>query len=201
MILKQYKFLIKALLNTGLLNCGNKLYLHNFYFCYIKLCTLKFFIFTFLLMPYLIDANNLAGRLKILNNSGFDQELITLAKSYFVPKNKKAILVFDSSDPLGDRYTEDNITVIYTPRDAIYDNADDKIIELMKGEKKPEDWIVVSDDMRIIDEAQRYDVEVMLARDFARELLPAADVDDEEDEGLDSDTVNYINSELMDEWN
>ena len=152
-------------------------------------------------MPYLIDANNLAGKLKILNNSGFDQELISLIKIYLVSKNKKAILVFDSNDPLGDRYTEDNVTVIYTPRDAVYENADDKIIELMQNEKKPEDWIVVSDDMRIIDEAQKCDIEIMLATDFAKKLAPDLDIDDEDEEELSSDAIDYINSELLDEWN
>jgi len=151
-------------------------------------------------MPYLIDANNLAGKIKILNNPGFDQELISLVKTYFAPRGKKAILVFDSNDPLGDRYTEDNITVIYTPRDAVYENADDKIIELMENEKRPEDWIVVSDDMRIIDEAQRYDIEVMLAGDFAKKLMPEREFDDE-DEELSGENMEVLNSELLDEWN
>jgi len=150
-------------------------------------------------MPYLIDANNLAGKLKILNNPGFDQELIALTKNYFTVKNKKAILIFDSNDPLGDRYSEDNLTIIYTPRDVVYQNADDKIIELMKNEKRPEDWIVITDDMRIIDEAQRYDIEVMLARDFAKEIVPSLEIDDDEDE-LDSAVIDSINNELMDEW-
>ena len=164
-----------------------------FILLYLKLSTIFF-------MPYLIDANNLAGKLKILNNPGFDQELISLAKTYLTPRGKKAILVFDSNDPLGDRYTEDNITVIYTPRDAVYENADDKIIELMENEKKPEDWVVVSDDMRIIDEAQRYDIEVMLAGDFAKKLMPEEEFDDD-DEEFSGESAEALNSELLDEWN
>ena len=150
-------------------------------------------------MPYLIDANNLAGKLKMLSNSGFDQELITMIKIHFASTKKKVILVFDSNDPLGDRYTEDNVTVIYTPRDAVYENADDKIIELMKNEKRPEEWIIVTDDMDIIDEAQRLDVEVTLARDFAKELMPDLDIDDEDE--LNSSEIDTINDELLDEWN
>ena len=152
-------------------------------------------------MPYLIDANNLAGKLRILKNSGFDQELISLVKTYFVPRGKKAILVFDSNDPLGDRYTEDGITVIYTPRDAVYENADDKIIELMENEKRPEDWIVVSDDMRIIDEAQRYDIEAMLASDFAKKLAPELDLDDDDEEVFDESETDSLQRELLEEWN
>ena len=153
-------------------------------------------------MPYLIDANNLAGELKILNNPGFDQELISLAKTYLTPRGKKAILVFDSNDPLGDRYTEDNITVIYTPRDAVYNNADDKIIELMQSEKRPEDWIVITDDMNIIEEARDLDIENISTREFAAELMPVGNLaeDSEEEDELSETEQGEISDELMGEW-
>ncbi len=150
-------------------------------------------------MPYLIDANNLAGKLKLLKQPNFDQLLIDIIKSYFSNRGQKAILVFDSNDPLGDRYAEGNITVIYTPRDAVYDNADDKIIELMKNEKKPEDWVVVSDDLNIIDEAGKLDIEVVLARDFAQKLMPDIEIDDEEE--LSEGEQDAITEELLNEWN
>lgn len=149
-------------------------------------------------MPYLIDANNLAGKLRLLNQPGWDQNLISEIKSYFNERGQKAILVFDSKDPLGDRYTDGQITVIYTPQDAIYENADDKIIELMKNEKSPQDWIIVTDDMHIIDEANKLDIEVFLARDFAKKLMPAAEVEDEE-EFLESEQEEIID-ELIEEW-
>ncbi len=150
-------------------------------------------------MPYLIDANNLAGKLGLLKHSGFDQALIEITREFFNNRNQKAILVFDSSDSLGDRYSDGNITVIYTPKDVVYHNADDKIIELMRNEKKPEDWIVVSDDLKITDEASKLDIEVILARDFAKKLMPDIEIDDEDE--LSESDQNDINRELMDEWN
>jgi len=150
-------------------------------------------------MPYLIDANNLAGKLNLLGSSDWDQELISIIKSYFLERNQKVILVFDSSDPLGDRYSDGNVTIIYTPKDAIYDNADDKIIELMQNEKRPEDWVVVSDDLQITDEAAKLDIEVILARDFARKLAPDIEISD--DDELSEIEENEITNELMEEWN
>ncbi len=150
-------------------------------------------------MPYLIDGNNLAGKLHLLGQLNFDQELIIIIKDFLSLKDKKAILVFDSNDPLGDRYTEDNLTVIYTPRDAVYANADDKIIELMENEKKPQDWIVVSDDMKIIDAAQKLDIDIILATEFAKKLVPGIEVEDEDE--LSESEQNEITDELMDEWN
>jgi len=150
-------------------------------------------------MPYLIDANNLAGKLGILREPDFDQQLVEIMRAYAESADKKVILVFDSSDSLGDRYTEDNVTVIYTPRDAIYENADDKIIELMEQEKKPEDWVVISDDIKILDKADDLGIDSMLARDFAKKLNPEIEVDDENE--LSETEENEITDELMDEWN
>ena len=81
-------------------------------------------------MIYVIDANNLAGKLNILDDENFDKKLISNIKKYFFNKNNSVYLVFDSNDPMGDKYKEDNIAVIYTPRDNYYKGADDKIIEL-----------------------------------------------------------------------
>ena len=153
-------------------------------------------------MPYLIDANNLAGRLKLLREPDFDQTLIELVQDYSASADKKIILVFDSADTLGDRYAEGKVTIIYTPRDAIYNNADDKIIELMQNEKRPEDWIVVTDDMNIIEAARDLDIETVSTREFATKLVPEiglADDSEEEDELSDSEREE-IDDELMGEW-
>ncbi|PIT94098.1 hypothetical protein COU00_00800 [Candidatus Falkowbacteria bacterium CG10_big_fil_rev_8_21_14_0_10_43_11] len=153
-------------------------------------------------MPYLVDANNLAGRLKLLREPDFDQTLIELVQDYGERTGKKFILVFDSNDPLGDRYTEGNVTVIYTPRDAVYNNADDKIIELMQSEKRPEDWIVITDDMNIIEEARDLDIENISTREFAAELMPVGNLaeDSEEEDELSETEQGEISDELMGEW-
>lgn len=150
-------------------------------------------------MPYLIDANNLAGKLGILDESDWDQKLIRMIQDYCEQNNKKVILVFDSSDSLGDRYAIGNVSVIYTPRDAVYSNADDKIIELMKNEKRPEDWVVISDDLRILDEANKLDIKTILARDFAKKLMPPEESPKNEDE-LSANQQKEINDELLEEW-
>ncbi|MEK7068047.1 MAG: NYN domain-containing protein [Patescibacteria group bacterium] len=152
-------------------------------------------------MPYLVDANNLAGRLKLLREPDFDQTLIELIKDYRASTGKKFILVFDSPDPLGDRYTEGDVTVIYTPRDAVYSNADDKIMELMANEKQPQDWTVITDDMNIIEAARDLDIEIISTREFAVELSPAENLaDDSEEDELSDLEQEEITDELTAEW-
>ena len=55
-------------------------------------------------------------------------------------KNHEIILVFDSSDPMGDKYRQENITVVYTPKDNYYKNADDKIIEVTRQKFNTENY-------------------------------------------------------------
>ena len=157
-------------------------------------------------MPYLIDGNNLAGKLGILKEPDWDQTLILILQNYIERMQKKAIVVFDSADPLGDRYSEGDITIIYTPRDAVYDNADDKIMELMNNEKRPEDWVVITDDVKILDEADKLDIKTILATDFAKKLMPSEKLDsdellDEEEVGiLSNEDRQDITDEMMEEW-
>ncbi|RLC38288.1 hypothetical protein DRH27_02655, partial [Candidatus Falkowbacteria bacterium] len=63
-------------------------------------------------MLYIIDANNLAGKLKMLGEENFDKKLRDLIKEYFKKKKSLVILVFDSSDPMGDKITDGNITLV-----------------------------------------------------------------------------------------
>lgn len=152
-------------------------------------------------MAYLVDGNNLAGRLGILKEPGFDAKLIHMMAEFCEENKKNATLVFDSSDILGDRFTEGPVTVIYTPRDAIYENADDKIVELMEAEEVPGGWTVVTDDHYLLDKADDMGAESMLARDFMKNLLPPEEVEllDNEIE-LEEDSKEEINDELMEEW-
>jgi len=85
-------------------------------------------------MQYIIDANNLAGKLKMLGEKNFDKKLRDLIREYYKEKKSRVILVFDSSDPMGDKITDGNITLVYTPKDRYYNGADDKIIELIERE-------------------------------------------------------------------
>ena len=54
-------------------------------------------------MNYLIDANNLAGSLDLLEEDYFDLLLCQRLSEWLGEKQKKIILVFDSLMPMGDR--------------------------------------------------------------------------------------------------
>lgn len=121
-------------------------------------------------MPYLIDANNLAGKLDLLNKDEFDQGLINIIKKYNKKYNKQITLVFEGNDPMGDKVTLDNLIIIYSPRDDYYKSADVKIIELIENETKPEQLVVISDDREIIKAAEDKGCQIKKASYFAQIL-------------------------------
>ena len=71
---------------------------------------------------------------------------------------------------MGDKAVEGNLTIIYSPRDDYYKSADDKIIELINNENKPEQMVVISDDREIIDVAQEAGCQIKKASYFAKIL-------------------------------
>lgn len=81
---------------------------------------------------FIIDANNLVGKMGLLDEKDFDQRLIDVIKEYARPENAY-ILVFDGVDSFGDKYTEGNITIVYAPRDEYCRSADDKIVEILEN--------------------------------------------------------------------
>lgn len=82
-------------------------------------------------MIYIIDANNLAGKLGLLPVKDSGQELIGIVKGFFLDKRIEVFLVFDSLKYMGDRIRDGNLTIIQSPRDKFYSSADDKIVELV----------------------------------------------------------------------
>ena len=121
-------------------------------------------------MPYLIDANNLAGKLDLLDEADFDQKLIKIIKEYIRRYNKKITLVFEGRDPMGDKVAEGNLTIIYSPRDDYYKNADVKIIELIRITEKPEQLVVITDDREILEAAEQAGCQIKKASYFAQIL-------------------------------
>lgn len=121
-------------------------------------------------MPYLIDANNLAGSLKLLEEDDFDQKLIDIIKSYINIYSKKITLVFEGTDSMGDKAVDGNLIIIRVPRDDYYKNADIKIIELINNEEKPEQLVVISDDMEILEAAREAGCPIKKASYFAQIL-------------------------------
>jgi hypothetical protein len=91
-------------------------------------------------MLYIVDANNLAGSLGLLERQDFDTILSALVEDFFAGKQNEAVLVFDPRDSLGDRYRQGNLEIVYTPRDDFYRNADDKVLEIIKNHLADENF-------------------------------------------------------------
>lgn len=154
-------------------------------------------------MINIIDANNLAGKLDLLQEENFDEKLIQLLGQY---KKSKYILVFDGRDSLGDKYTRENITVIYTPKDSFYKSADDKIVELAKKYlHSGEGTKIITDDLEIISKVQKIindqggKIVFEKATLFAEKLNNYLENKGEEKELADDET-DKINQDLLKAW-
>ncbi len=158
-------------------------------------------------MRYIIDGNNLAGKFEILDEPNFDLEIIETIKKYSNEKNKNITLVFDSLDPMGDKYEEEKLTIIYTPRDNYYEGADDKIIEELELYLKTckEEFCVITNDLELIDRvdkvAEKYDanIDIFKTTDFILELNDK-DEDFGDEDQLPPESEDTINKELLGVW-
>jgi len=165
-------------------------------------------------MIYIIDANNLAGKIGILKEKAFDKILINNIHAYFLNKKNEIYLVFDSADPYGDKYKEDNIIIIYAPKNELYRNADDKIINLFQekivSEKIKEEISLITDDNEIIEEVLKISekenkkINIISASSFAEKFIDnndsEIDFDNFEDRGINSRDKENINQALLDFW-
>jgi len=156
-------------------------------------------------MPYIIDANNLAGQLNLLKIKNFDKELIQLIKKWAENKHKKIILVFDSNYFMGDQIVEDNITIIYTPRDNYYHNADDKIIELIEKSHHV-GFTIVTNDIELKQRITRFEksnnlnIKFKSATRFAQILKNSFELNQDK-EIFNEEDKEKINRELLRAWN
>ena len=164
-------------------------------------------------MIYIIDANNLAGKLGILFQDSFDKEMIGIMKDYFVGKKMKIVLVFDSNEPMGDKIVDDNVEIIYTPRDNYYNSADDKILEIAINEINSgagnNQITVVTDDIDLRESVQAaadkkdYSINLIRSTDFAFKILNKKRQEDyvlEDERGLDIEDEDRITKDLMKRW-
>jgi predicted RNA-binding protein with PIN domain len=167
-------------------------------------------VFIKIIMIFIIDANNLAGQLGLLNQKNFDRELITIIKVYLEKRKIKIFLVFDGRDNMGDKFEEGYLTIIYTPRDSYYKSADDKIIELVINLKPgvKDEVRVITDDREIIQEVEKIagnniKIKILKASDFADKLKSSRKefIEDEgDDKNLNDKEIEKINNELLDIW-
>ncbi|MDA3840599.1 MAG: NYN domain-containing protein [Patescibacteria group bacterium] len=159
-------------------------------------------------MYYLIDGNNLAGDLGLLEESDFNEILIDLLKDFLEDNRKKVTLVFDSNSQMGDSYEEDRLKVVYSPRDVHYASADDKIVEIAREEDPDEGIVLVTNDNEIKDEVgiinkeqnRKNEIILVSSSDFKMELGEEEVVSSNGDDELEEDEVAEINDELMSEW-
>jgi hypothetical protein len=158
-------------------------------------------------MPYLVDANNLAGKMNLLGENDFDQKLFLAVSRYANLKNKKIILVFDGYGNVADSGAT---KVIYAKGDYGFESADEKIIDMIRYAKSPEDYIVVSNDHEIINEINKFNeekrskIQIVSASLFAGRMRAVQDstVKDEpiDKDDLSDDEVDKINKELLKIW-
>ena len=152
----------------------------------------------------IIDANNLAGNLGLLDKKNFDHLLIDIIKEYNQDRKQKIFLVFDSTDPMGDKFREDDIIVIYAPRDNYYRNADDKIIELAR-EAEDNHIIIITDDIEIKEKIKKLkldlklDLNLVTATDFVDNLKTSLEEEPDEKD-LGDAQKEKINQELLNIW-
>lgn len=149
-------------------------------------------------MHYVIDANNLAGVLGILDNDDFDLQLTNSVKSFFKDKNIKVDLVFDSSDYFGDWRQDDNLNIFYTSRDEQYNCADDKIVEIVENSiNDKNDIIVVTNDIDLQNRVNS--VKIENSSKFALKLFKKynINVNGIKKCGLSNNDIREINQEIM----
>jgi predicted RNA-binding protein with PIN domain len=160
-------------------------------------------------MHLLIDANNLAGALGLLGQSNFDEKLILILAEYNAGRGNYITLVFDGVDLMGDRYSKNNLTVVYTPRDSYYESADDKIIELAEEHFKisKDELKVITDDIDLKNILSKKNFKegvkfrLVQATDFA-EILMSKKTNEIacDDRNLSEEEMDNINKDLLKIW-
>lgn len=165
------------------------------------------------MFSYIIDANNLAGKLKVLGEEQWQQELIRLTGRYFTRTKKQVFLVFDGGDRWGDKYRYDSIVVIHAPKDDHCSCADDRIVELMDDilYRGGGEVVVVTDDIGIREEVKKRQQrkEAPAKNESASTMavllreheLSSEDSGVDNKGGLENDDMEEINRELRQYWN
>ncbi len=167
-------------------------------------------------MMYIIDANNLAGKIGILEEESFDKILLDTISEHFSNNNCDVFLVFDSSDPMGDKKEEKGIKVIFAPKDGNnYLCADDKILEIVKNNLESFDFkeeiSVVTDDnelkqkiLMLAEETECQDrVHLLACSEMVEKINKSAEgVNDDffEPRELEEQDQEEINEELKEIW-
>jgi len=166
----------------------------------------------YICMIYIIDANNLAGKLKMLGHEDFDMELLFMLEEYNRERQKRFILVFDGQELMGDKREYGKITLVRSPKDKYFESADDMVVELVKVNlgllhmptEPGEQVTVITDDIglrkRVEKIMEQYGKKLFLMRvtEFADKLLTSKT--EEEKEDLSEDEMDKISRDLLAQW-
>lgn len=126
---------------------------------------------------FLIDGNNLIGKIKELRNckDSSRKRLIKMLNLYFSGKGNKVTLYFDGH--LEDNYLLTAGKIEYSGRKA----ADDIIRTDIERAKNPKQLTVISSDYDIINLARVCSCEIIKSEDFAQQLNLKKDTMNETD--------------------
>jgi predicted RNA-binding protein with PIN domain len=146
-------------------------------------------------MPYLIDGHNLIGKLPDISLDDPNDEALLVQKltGFVVRTQQKCVVVFDHGIPGGvSKMSTYGVQVVFA---SAHSNADNVIIDRIAKTKNPKQWIVVSEDNRVLSAAKRHTMQTLKSTQFARMIdrpppPPKPGLDVAEDVHLSEDEVN-----------
>lgn len=151
-------------------------------------------------MTFIIDANNLAGKLGLLETADFDKILISEIEKNFAHKQIRIFLIFDSADPYGDKYNLNLLTVIHAPAMREFGGgADNKIIEVARQTK--DEGFVISDDIDLKNKIDSLEIKKIktVKTDYIINRMNRLKSDEDKIE-LDKNEADNIMKELLKKW-
>lgn len=132
------------------------------------------------MIKYIIDGNNLIGKIKLLYNlqkkdkQASREKLAHLVDRYFANKKIEVILNFDGF--ANQKINTSKIKLVYSDKIS----ADEKIKKQIETETNKRNIIVISSDNNVREFAKVCGCEVILSEDFGKEITKSQNVDDEE---------------------
>ena len=148
-------------------------------------------------MPYLIDGHNLIGQLSDirLDDPNDEAQLVQKLNGFAARTRQKYVVVFDQGLPGGaSRMSNRSVCVIFASHKS---DADQVIMDRIRKEHNPREWIVVSSDNLVLETARRYHMATLRSAQFA-ELLERLPLPPEP--GLDEAPDVALSEEEVDEW-
>jgi len=129
---------------------------------------------------YIIDGNNLIGKIRSLSNlqkkdkQAPREKLAHLVERYFSNKKVEVILNFDGF--ANQKISGSKIKLVYSDKIS----ADEKIKKQIEAEGNKRNLVVISSDNNVREFAKVCGCEVILSEDFGKEITKSQNADDEE---------------------